>query len=269
MPDMLKRIASLAIVAAFTASAALASGGGHKLKHEHWHFDGVFGTYDKAAAQRGFQVYQEVCSACHSLKYVAFYNLADKGAPFYDPEYANSNDNPVVKAIAKQFTITDGPDESGDMFDRPGITADKLPSPFANEMAAKASNGGAIPPDLSLITRARHDGSNYVFSLLTSYEDEPPHGVELAVGMNYNPMFVGGNQIAMAPPLYEGSVEYTDGTEASVDQMARDVTEFLTWAADPKMEQRKRTGWMVLIYLFILALLLYGSYKAVWRDVEH
>ncbi len=266
---MFKRIASLAILAVFSASSALAAGGGgHKLKHEHWHFDGVFGTYDKAAAQRGFQVYQEVCSSCHGLKYVAFYNLADEGAPFYDPAFPNPNENPVAKALAKQFTITDGPDDSGDMFDRPGLTSDKLPSPFANDMAAKASNGGALPPDLSLITRARHDGSNYVYSLLTGYLDTP-HGMELAAGMSYNPMFAGGDQIAMAPPLYEGSVEYTDGTEASVEQMSKDVTEFLTWAADPKMEERKRMGWMVMIYLFLLSLLLYGSYRAVWRDVEH
>ncbi len=265
---MFKKIASLVIVMAFGAGAAFASGGAHKLKHEHWHFNGVFGTYDKAAAQRGFQVYQEVCSSCHSLKYVAFYNLGDKGGPFYNPKYPNSNENPVIKAIAKMFTITDGPDEVGDMFERTGITADKVPSPFANEMAARASNGGALPPDLSLITRARHDGSNYVFSLLTGYEDAP-HDVNLGPGMNYNPMFISGNQIAMAPPLSEGIVEYTDGTEASVEQMARDVTEFLSWAADPKMEQRKRTGWMVLIYLFLLSLLLYGSYRAVWRDVEH
>ncbi|VAV95319.1 Ubiquinol-cytochrome C reductase, cytochrome C1 subunit [hydrothermal vent metagenome] len=266
---MLKWFTSLLVMTLFVSGAAMASGGGEgKIKKEHWHFDGVFGTYDRAAAQRGFQVYQEVCAACHSAKYVAFYNLADKGAPFYDPEFPNSNENPVVKAIAKMFTVTDGPDDSGDMFERPGITADKLPSPFANDMAAKASNGGALPPDLSLITRARADGSNYVYSLLTGYE-EAPHGVDIAAGMSYNPVFYGGNQIAMAPPLFEGSVEYTDGTEASVEQMAKDVTEFLTWAADPKMEQRKQTGWMVMLYLLVLAILLYGSYRAVWRNVKH
>ncbi len=265
---MLKRIVSLAIIASFSAGAVFAAGAGAKNKTQDWHFEGMFGTYDKAAAQRGFQVYQEVCAACHSLKYVAFYNLGDKGAPFYDPEYPNPNDNPVIKAIAKMFTIIDGPDESGDMFERPGITADKIPNPYANEMAAKASNMGAFPPDLSLITRARADGSNYLYSLLTGYED-PPEGMKLSPGMSYNPYFSGGNQIAMGAPLTEGRVEYTDGTEASVDQMAKDVVEFLTWAADPKMEQRKRTGWVVLIYLFLLALLLYGSYRAVWRDVKH
>lgn len=264
---MLKRIIALAIMATFLAGAAFAAGGSKDLKKVDWHFDGVFGTYDKAAAQRGFQVYQEVCAACHSLKYVAFYNLADKGAPFYDPAFPNSNENPVAKAIAKMFTVTDGPDVYGDMFDRPGVTADRLPSPYVNDMAAMASNNGAFPPDLSLMTRARPDGSNYLYSLLTSYYEAPPD-VDLGSGMSYNPMF-SGSKIAMAQPLYEDGVEYTDGTQATVDQMARDVTEFLSWAADPKMEQRKRTGWMVMIYLFLLALLLYGSYRAVWRDVEH
>jgi len=265
---MFKRIISLAVIAAFSTSAVLAAGGGAENKKQDWHFDGMFGTYDKAAAQRGFQVYQEVCAACHSLKYVAFYNLGDKGAPFFDPEYPNPNDSPVIKAIAKMFTIIDGPDDSGDMFDRPGITADKMPAPYANEMAAKASNRGALPPDLSLITRARSDGSNYLYSLLTGYEDAP-EGMKMSAGMSYNPYFAGGTQIAMGAPLTEGRVEYSDGTEASVDQMARDVVEFLTWAADPKMEQRKQTGWAVLIYLFLLSLLLYGSYRAVWRNVKH
>lgn len=266
---MFKRIAILAIAATFSASAAFASGGeGKPLKHEHWHFAGPFGTYDKAAAQRGFQVYKEICSNCHSMKYVAIYNLGDKGAPFFDPEHPNPNDNPKIKAIAKMFTVQDGPDEYGDMFDRPGTTADKFPSPYANDMAAKASNGGALPPDLSLIIRARHHGPDYVYSLLTGYEDPPAH-MHLSAGMNYNPYFVGGNQIGMPPPLFDDMVEYTDGTPATVDQMARDVVEFLTWASDPKMEQRHRTGWAVLIYLFFLSLLLYGSYRAIWRDVEH
>ncbi|MBL4595039.1 MAG: cytochrome c1 [Robiginitomaculum sp.] len=265
---MLKRIASLALLASLSAGLAFAAGGGKEARKQNWKFEGVFGTYDKASAQRGFQVFQEVCAACHSAKYIAFYNLGDKGAPFYDPAYPNSNDNPVVKAIAKQFTVTAGPDSSGDMFERPGTSADKIPAPFANEMAAMAANSGAFPPDLSLITRARYNGSNYLYSLLTGYKDAP-EGVQLSAGMSYNPYFTGGNQMAMGAPFIDGLVEYTDGTTASVEQMSRDVTEFLTWAADPKMEQRKGTGLMVMIYLFLLSLLLYGSYRAVWRDVKH
>ncbi|MBL4617367.1 MAG: cytochrome c1 [Robiginitomaculum sp.] len=264
---MLKRIASFAVLAAFVAGSAIAAGPKADLKDVDWSFEGPFGTYDKASAQRGFQVYQEVCAACHSLKYVAFYNLTDKGAPFYNPDFPNSNENPVAKAIAKMFTVSDGPDETGDMFDRPGVISDKFPAPFANDMAAMASNGGALPPDLSLMTRARVDGSNYLYSLLVGYKDAP-EGVELSSGMSYNPMF-SGSKIAMAPPLFDGSVEYSDGTKASVDQMAKDLTQFLTWAADPKMEQRKATGWAVMLYLLILAILLYGSYRAVWRNVKH
>ncbi|PHS28420.1 MAG: cytochrome c1 [Robiginitomaculum sp.] len=239
-----------------------------ELKNEHFSFEGVFGTYDKAAAQRGFQIYQESCSGCHSMSLVAIRNLGDLGAPFYDEEHPNANENPVIKAIAAMFTVTDGPDREGDMFERPAKPFDHFPSPFANEQAARASNGGALPPDFSLLVRAREHGPQYIYSLLTSYEDEAPEGVELRDGMNYNPAFKGG-QIGMSPPLFEDLVEYSDGTKASVEQMAHDVVTFMAWASDPKMEERKRMGWMVMIYLFIFALLMYGSYKAVWRDVEH
>ncbi len=241
---------------------------GAELKHKHFSFEGLFGTYDKAAGQRGFQVFKEVCSGCHSMTLVPIRALGEEGGPFYDEKHPNPIDNPVIKAIAKDFTITDGPNSDGDMFERPGKPSDYFPAPFANEQAARASNGGALPPDFSLLVRAREHGPQYIYSLLTSFEDEAPEGVELRDGMNYNPVFAGG-QIGMPPPLFEGSVEYSDGTPATVEQMASDVVTFMAWAADPKMEVRKRTGWMVMIYLFIFALLMYGSYKAVWRDVEH
>ncbi|PHS27076.1 MAG: cytochrome c1 [Robiginitomaculum sp.] len=241
---------------------------GPELKHVEFSFEGVFGTYDKAAAQRGFQVYQESCTNCHSMKLLSIRNLGEAGGPFYDEEHPNANENPVIKAIAAMFTVTDGPDSEGDMFERPAKPFDRFPSPFANEQAARASNGGALPPDFSVLVSAREHGPQYIYSLLTSYEDDAPEGVELRDGMNYNAAFKGG-QIGMPPPLFEDLVEYSDGTKASVEQMAHDVVTFMAWASDPKMEERKRMGWMVMIYLFIFALLMYGSYKAVWRDVEH
>lgn len=236
-------------------------------EHHHWHFAGVFGTFDRAAMQRGYQVYREVCAACHSMKFMAFRNLGQEGGPFYDPEYPNPNDNPVIKALAAEFTVTDGPDDAGDMFERPGRPSDPFPSPFPNDPAARAVNGGALPPDLSVIIKARHDGSNYVRSLLTGFI-EPPDDVTVAPGMHYNPWFPGG-QIAMAPPLPEDRVTYEDGTLATTEQMAEDVVEFLTWAADPHAEVRKRMGFKVIIYLGVLTILLWFSYRQIWRDVKH
>ncbi len=261
--------AALIAAASLGLSAGTASASeGAELKSKHFSFEGVFGTYDKAAAQRGFMVYQQSCSSCHAMSLVAIRNLGDPGAPFYDEEYPNPNENPVIKAIAEMFTVQDGPDDEGDMFERPAKPFDYFPSPFANDQAARASNGGALPPDFSMLVRARPHGPQYIYSLLTSYEDEAPEGVELRDGMSYNSAFAGG-QIGMPPPLFDELVEYTDGTHASVEQMSNDVVTFMAWAADPKMETRKRMGWMVLIYLFIFALLMYGSYKAVWKDVEH
>ncbi len=258
----------LAIVTLSLSTGAAVASEGAALKHEHFSFEGVFGTYDKAAAQRGFQIYQESCSNCHAMKLVAIRSLGEAGGPFYEEEHPNANDNPVIKAIAAMFTVTDGPDAEGDMFERPAKPFDHFPSPFANEQAARASNGGALPPDFSSLLAAREHGPQYIYSLLTSYEDEAPEGIELRDGMNYNPVFTGG-QIGMPPPLFDDLVEYSDGTPATVEQMAHDVVTFMAWASDPKMEERKRMGWMVMIYLFIFALLMYGSYKAVWRDVEH
>lgn len=238
------------------------------LKKVDFSFEGLFGTYDKAAAQRGFQVYKEVCSVCHSMKLLAFRNLGDKGAPFYEEKYPNPNESPVIKAIAKEFTITDGPNDDGEMFERPGKPFDHFPSPFANDQAARAANGGALPPDFSVLVSAREHGPQYIYSLLTSFNQEPPADVQIRDGMNYNPVFA-SKQTAMPPPLFEDGVEYSDGTKATVEQMAHDVVTFMAWAADPKMEARKSMGWMVMIYLFIFALLMFGAYKAVWRDVEH
>ncbi|MGD2132669.1 MAG: cytochrome c1 [Maricaulaceae bacterium] len=236
-------------------------------EHHHWHFAGPFGAFDRAALQRGYQVYREVCADCHSMKYLSFRNLGQEGGPFFDEHYPNPNENPVIRALAAEFQISDGPDDSGLMFDRPGIPADTFPSPFPNEPAARLANGGALPPDLSLITKARAHGPDYVRSLLTGYLD-PPEDVEMMAGLHYNPWFSGG-QIAMAPPLPPDRVFYEDGTEATTEQMAEDVVEFLTWAAEPHAEARKRLGFIVIGYLSILTILLWFSYKALWRGVKH
>ncbi|RMF11247.1 MAG: cytochrome c1 [Alphaproteobacteria bacterium] len=235
--------------------AAQAAGGSAELKHLDWSFNGMFGRYDDASLQRGFQVYREVCSACHSLKHIAFRNLTDIG--FSEAE---------VKALAAQYEIVDGPDEFGDMYTREGRPSDRIPGPFENEQQARASNGGALPPDLSLVAKSRVGGPDYIYSLLTGYH-EPPAGVELRAGMNYNAVFP-GNQIAMAPPLFEDMVEFADGTPATVEQMAEDVSHFLMWAAEPKLEERKSMGFRVLLFLIIMTGLFYFANKKVWLPVK-
>jgi ubiquinol-cytochrome c reductase cytochrome c1 subunit len=255
---MLKFIQLLGIVALVTISSigtGQAAGSAVDLKSVSWKHGGLFGTYDRAAAQRGLQVYREVCAGCHGLSLVAFRTLADLG--FSEEE---------IKAIAAESDFIDGPDGEGEMFERPGKPFDNFPSPFPNENAARASNGGAYPVDLSLITKARADGDNYVYSLLVGYVDAPA-GFELSEGMNYNAYF-SGHQIAMPSPLSEDGVEYADGTPATVDQMAKDVTVFLAWAAEPKLEQRKSMGMKVILFLLILAGLFYAVKRKVWSDLH-
>ncbi len=262
------RIIAAGLTALGLAGSALAAPGDTKApEHHHWHHAGPFGTFDRQQLQRGFQVYQEVCASCHALDLIAFRNLGQAGGPFEDDRFPNPNDNTIVMQIAASYQIMDGPNDDGDMFERAGIPADSFPSPFENEQMARASNGGAYPPDLSLITRARHHGTDYLYSLLTGY-GEAPYDVELSPGQYYNEYFPGG-AIAMAPPLSDGILDYADGTEATLEQMAEDVTVFLTWAGEPHMEARKQTGWMVLIYLFIFAIVVYLAYRQVWANVKH
>jgi ubiquinol-cytochrome c reductase cytochrome c1 subunit len=262
------RIFAAALVALGLSGAASALEGDQHAPHQHhWHHDGPFGTFDDHAVQRGYQVYQEVCASCHSMDLMRFRNLGQRGGPFESDMFPNPNDNPIVMQIAAGYMVMDGPNDDGDMFERAGLPSDAFPAPFANEQQARASNGGAYPPDLSLIVKARGDGANYVYSLLTGYE-EAPHDSHLAAGQYYNPYFPGG-AIAMAPPLSEGIVTYADGTEATVEQMAEDVVTFLTWAGDPHMETRKQMGFMVLLFLFIFAVLVYLAYRQVWANVKH
>ena len=278
-----KGIALAALGLALVSSPALASGGSQApMKETEFSFEGPFGKFDQAQLQRGYKVYREVCSACHSMNLMYFRNLGQKGGPFYDEKYKNPNDNPYVKAIAAEYQINDVDTETGDTIQRPGVPADKFPSPFANEYAARASNGGALPPDLSVIVKARHHGAHYVYSLLSGYKD-PPKGLTASPTQHYNPYFSGdltpfwkgphdkvpvGGFIAMPPQLEPDKVTFDDGTKSTIEQQAKDVATFLAWASEPKMEERKRTGFMVMIFLGVLALLLYLVKKKVWADVH-
>jgi len=260
--------------------------GGHHLKTPPggFEFEGPFGTFDQNALQRGYRVYKEVCSSCHGMKLMSFRNLGEKGGPFGDPAFPNPNDNPRVKVIAAEYTVASVDQETGDAIQIPATTASRFPSPYANDSAARGMNGGALPPDLSVIAKARHGGASYVYSLLTGFA-EPPAGLTVNPGQHYNTYFAGdtrsqwkgdprnappGGFLAMAPPLTTtGQVTYDDGTEPTVDQMAADVATFLAWAGEPKVQTRKQMGVATLGYLFILALLSYVSYRQIWRNVEH
>jgi ubiquinol-cytochrome c reductase cytochrome c1 subunit len=223
--------------------------------HMRWQHDGFFGTFDRLAAQRGFQVYREVCSSCHDLQYVAFRNLADLG--FGEEQ---------VRALAAEYTVEDGPNDDGDMFERAAVPADPIPPPYPNPQAARVANGGALPPNLSLITKARAGGTDYVYSLMVGYE-EPPADAQGPEGMHYNAFFP-GHWIAMPQPLNEGQVEYADGTAATVPQMAADVATFLTWAGEPTLEERKQTGLKVTLFLIVFTGLAYATMRKVWADAH-
>ena len=225
------------------------------LPSQEWSFSGPFGTFDRGELQRGFQVYKEVCATCHSLNFISFRNLADLG--FNEDE---------VKAIAAEFQVKDGPNNDGEMFERAAIPSDVWPAPYANDNAARASNNGALPPDLSLMVDARAGGADYIYALLSGYH-ETPAGKEVGEGMYYNAYYP-GNQIAMPSPLVEDGVEYGDGTRATLVQQARDVSAFLAWATEPNMEQRKRMGVMVIIFLLVMTGLFYYSKKKIWSDVH-
>ena len=223
-----------------------------------WSFKGITGTFDRASLQRGFQVYKEVCSSCHSMQYLSYRNLGEPGGP----EFTEAE----VKAIAASFEVTDGPDNQGEMFTRPGRPSDIFVSPHPNKEAAAAANGGAYPPDMSVLVKARKGGANYIYSVLVGYE-EPPPDVKLDQGVYYNKYMI-GNKIKMPNNLEDGLVEYADGTESTVDQMAKDVTTFLAWAAEPELEERHKTGVKVIIYLVLLTILVYLSMKKIWSRVD-
>ena len=223
-----------------------------------WSFKGITGKFDRASLQRGYQVYTEVCASCHSMNLLSYRNLGEKGGPECSVDQ--------VKAIAANFEVTDGPNNDGEMFTRPGRPSDKFVSPYPNVQAAIAANGGAYPPDMSVLVKARKGGANYIYSLLLGYEDPPP-SVSLDDGVYYN-VYMSGNKIKMANPLSENIVEYIDGTASTEEQMAKDVVTFLAWAAEPHLETRHKIGFRSIIYLIILTILVYFSMKKIWSRVE-
>jgi ubiquinol-cytochrome c reductase cytochrome c1 subunit len=279
-------MAALALAGmAFISSPVLASGGTEHPPAQKWSFAGPFGTFDKAQLQRGFKVYKEICAACHGLEKISLRNLYEKGGPGFTEGQ--------VKTLAKDYKVKDGPNESGDMFERPGRPSDRFPSPFANAEAAKAANNGAVPPDFSVIAKARtyergfpmflvdivtqyqEQGVDYIVGILTGYE-APPHGIKVEDGLHYNKYFP-GNKIAMANPLvavFDDAGKptdanfYTDGTPVTREQVARDIAAFLMWTAEPKMEERKQTGAKVMLWLMLLAGLLYFTKKRIWSRLE-
>jgi ubiquinol-cytochrome c reductase cytochrome c1 subunit len=268
---------------ALVAGPALAATTQAEPKDIHWSFEGPFGKFDDAQLQRGYKVYREVCSACHSMNLMSFRNLGQKGGPFYDPKYKNPNDNPVVKSLAHDIQIKDVDTDTGDAISRPGLPSDRFPNPFPNVYAAAASNGGAAPPDLSVMAKAREGGPRYIYSLLTGFRSPPP-GLTLPAGKYYNPFFPGdlsgswhgatdkvpeGGAISMPPPLADNKVTFDDGTPSTVANEARDVAAFLAWAAEPKQEERKAFGLGAMIYLLVFAGLVYASYRRIWRNVAH
>ncbi|WP_108660741.1 cytochrome c1 [Acuticoccus kandeliae] len=265
-------------LAAFSGGAQAAEEATHHVEKLDWSFAGIFGRYDRAQLQRGFKIYRESCGLCHSMNYVAFRNLTDPSGPAFSEEAA--------KQIASEYTVTDISNETGQPFDRPAILTDHIPSPYPNPTAAAAANGGAAPPDFSLIAKARaahrgfpgfivdafanyaESGPDYIHALLLGYES-PPAGVEPVPAKFYNPIYLAGNWIAMPPPLQDGQIAYTDGTPETVEQYASDISAFLMWAAEPHLTERKEFGFRVMIFLAVFALLLYLTKRKLWRNIAH
>lgn len=280
-----KIITSAAVALGLLASAApaLAAGGAAHPRSGGFSFEGPFGTFDQGQLQRGYKVYQEVCAACHGMNLMHYRNLGDRNGPFWNPKYPNPNDNPVVKALAAEIQVADIDSETGEPIQRDATPADRFRAPYPNATAAAAGNGGAAPPDLSVMAKARHDGANYIYSLLSGYRAAPA-GLQIRDGQHYNPYMAGdltpfwtgdhdhvpeGGFIAMPPPLQNGQVTYDDGSPQTVDQYAKDVAAFIAWTSEPKMVERKQAGFGVMIFLLIFAGLTYASYRRIWKGVAH
>lgn len=234
---------------------AQAAGDAPKPPTHEWSFNGPFGYYDKAAMQRGYKIYREVCASCHSMKHMYFRNL----------EALGYNEN-QIKNIASEYSVQDGPDDEGEMFDRPAKPSDGFPAPFANDKAAAYANDGAVPPDLSLITKARMNGPDYLYALMTGYQ-EPPHGADVVEGKHWNKYFPGHN-ISMAPPLSDDLVAYEDGSAQTVEQYSKDLVQFMMYAADPHMEARKKAGFRVILFLLVFAGIMYAVKKKIWAELH-
>ena len=249
------RIIFFVLIFLFSNFNVLASGSGNDLPKHNWSFKGLTGTFDKSAVQRGFKVYREVCSGCHSMSLLYYRDLIDIG--FSDEE---------VKTIAAEYTVIDGPNEEGEMFERPAKPSDRFVPPFSNEQEARLSNNGSYPPDLSVITKAKKHGPDYIFNLLLGYT-EPPVDFELGEGMYYN-KWKEGHQIAMAQPLDEGYVDYDDGTENTLPQLAEDITTFLVWSAEPELEERKKLGIKVILFFIVLGSIVFIVKNRLWREIH-
>ncbi len=249
---------TLIIIFLTTNFNVFAAGENHPLLKQKWSFQSFFGKFDRASLQRGYQVYAEVCASCHSMQYLSYRNLMEKGGPEFSEEQA--------KAIAANFEVTDGPNSDGEMFTRPGKLSDKFVMPYANVEEAKLSNGGAYPPDMSVLLKARSGGADYIYSVLLGYED-PPEGMKLDDGVYYN-KYMYGNKIKMPQQLYDDLVTYVDGTAATPEQMAKDITTFMAWTAEPKLEERHKFGFRAISYLIILTILVYFSMKKIWSRIE-
>lgn len=262
MSRFVLKLATIAIVsggALFVGAnfqTADAAGGGAEIEKQHWHFSGPFGTYDKAALQRGYKVYRNVCSACHSMDRIRFRNLEGLGY-----------DEGQIKNVASEYSVTDGPDDEGEMFERTALPSDAFVAPYPNKNAATAANNGAYPPDLSLINFARPGNADYIYALLTGYTEAPHDFPAIGEGKYYNKAMP-GHIIAMAAPLSDDIVMYEDGTEQTVSQYSKDVAEFLQWASDPYMEDRKRMGIKVVLFLLAFAGVMYAYKKKIWKDVH-
>ena len=249
------RILILVIIFLLPNFNIFAETAGKKMPKHEWSFSGLTGTFDRASVQRGYKVFREVCSGCHSMKLLYYRDLIDIG--FSEEE---------VKIIAADYTVIDGPNDEGAMFERPARPSDHFVSPFANDEEARASNNGAYPPDLSVITKARKYGADYIFNLLIGYKD-PPEDFEIGEGMYYNE-WMEGHQIAMAPPLDDGYVDYDDGTENTLSQLAEDVVTFLTWSAEPELEIRKNMGIKVILFFIFFGIIIYLVKQRLWKDIH-
>lgn len=254
------------LLAAFVVSAsalmALPSAGiaadAPEIKAQDWSFAPPFGRFDRGQLQRGYSVYKTVCATCHSMKLLSYRNLGEPGGPLFSEE--------AVKALAAQAQITAGPDDTGKMYERPGVPSDRFRSPYANDQAARMVNNGALPPDLSVMAKARPGGPDYLYALLTGYEDKPSD-MEMSQGMHYNAAFP-GHQIAMGNPLLDGMIDYTDGTKSTADNYAKDVSAFLMWAAEPKLEERHQVGARIMLFLIVFAVIMYLAKRAVWAPLH-
>ena len=282
-PMLRKALVLAAMVGLTLAGPAFAATSAEEPKDVHWSFEGPFGKFDQGQLQRGYKVYHDVCSSCHAMNQMHYYNLGEPGGPFYDEKYKDPTQSPYVKAIASDFKVPDIDPDTGDVIQRTATPADRFKAPFANEAAARASNGGALPPDLSLIVKARDGGPQYVYSILTGYVHVPT-GLTVPPGKSYDPFMPGdmssywsgakdhvpvGGFIAMPFQLTPQRVTFDDGTPSGTAQEAKDVTAFLAWASDPHQIERKQLGFSVLIYLLLFAGVVYGSYRGIWRKVGH